>query len=164
MKCATHPEVESNLRCANCGKPICPRCMVETPVGMKCRDCAKLQRPPMFRVSCGHYLRAIGAGLVLAAVFGFGWAVIRVFVPFSGFMDFFIALGVGYGIGELVHLAARRKRGAGLALIAGVSAGLGYFLGLLVFSSLLTSFHYDIDLFDLLFAAVTVFVAVNVLR
>ncbi len=33
MKCATHPEVDTNLRCGKCGKPICLRCLVQTPVG-----------------------------------------------------------------------------------------------------------------------------------
>src|SRR3989304_4969303 len=34
MQCATHPGVETELRCATCGKPICPDCLVGTPVGV----------------------------------------------------------------------------------------------------------------------------------
>ena len=28
MQCATHPGVETELRCATCGKPICPDCLM----------------------------------------------------------------------------------------------------------------------------------------
>lgn len=164
MKCATHQDVETNLACATCGQPICPKCMIETPVGMKCRACARLQRPPMFRVSSAQYIRAVGAGLGLAAIFSLVWSVVRVFVPFSGFLDFFIALGVGYGIGKAVHFASGRKRGRGLAVVGGICAGACYFAGLLVFPSLFTPYPYSVGLFDLLFAAAAVFMAVNALR
>jgi len=32
--------VATRLRCTDCGKPICPRCFVRTPVGLKCQECA----------------------------------------------------------------------------------------------------------------------------
>ena len=40
VPCADHPDVETRLRCSRCGRPICPRCSVRTPVGMRCPDCA----------------------------------------------------------------------------------------------------------------------------
>ena len=39
--CAFHPDVETSLRCAECDRYICPRDMVATPVGYKCRECAR---------------------------------------------------------------------------------------------------------------------------
>jgi hypothetical protein len=30
----------TRLRCTDCQKPICPRCFVRTPVGLKCQECA----------------------------------------------------------------------------------------------------------------------------
>jgi membrane associated rhomboid family serine protease len=38
--CYRHPSRETNVACSNCGRPICPDCMVSTPVGMRCPDCA----------------------------------------------------------------------------------------------------------------------------
>lgn len=164
MKCATHPDIETSLGCATCGRPICPRCMVETPVGMKCRGCARLQRLPVFRVSARHYLQALGAGLGSAAAFGFAWAVFRVFVPFSGFFGFFMALGVGYGTGELVYIAARHKRGPWLAAIAGASVVISSFLSLIVFPQLISPFRFAPGIFDLLSVVAGVVVAVTVVR
>lgn len=39
LRCDTH-QVETRLRCAQCEEPICPRCIVRTAVGLRCRACA----------------------------------------------------------------------------------------------------------------------------
>jgi membrane associated rhomboid family serine protease len=38
--CYQHPKRETNVACANCGRPICPDCMTPTPVGMRCPECS----------------------------------------------------------------------------------------------------------------------------
>jgi hypothetical protein len=43
--CSRHPKVETGLKCGRCGTPICPRCMVYTPVGIRCPDCANTPIP-----------------------------------------------------------------------------------------------------------------------
>jgi len=40
LKCTRHTNVETALTCGRCEKPVCPRCMVHTDVGIRCRDCA----------------------------------------------------------------------------------------------------------------------------
>ena len=82
MRCATHPEVETNLKCGKCGKLICPKCLVQTPVGARCSDCAKLRKLPVYRVSTQYYLRAIGTGLGMAVVCGAAWGLIERLIPF----------------------------------------------------------------------------------
>jgi membrane associated rhomboid family serine protease len=37
--CYRHPQRETYIRCARCGKPICPECMVNAAVGFQCPDC-----------------------------------------------------------------------------------------------------------------------------
>jgi len=37
--------VGTQLTCAGCGAPICPRCLVRTPVGLKCPDCTGAASP-----------------------------------------------------------------------------------------------------------------------
>ncbi|MBI2856826.1 MAG: hypothetical protein HYX95_00770 [Chloroflexi bacterium] len=163
MRCAKHPAVETSLRCGKCDTPICPKCMVETPVGMRCRECAGLRRLPVFEISARHYLTATGAGAGLAVVFGLAWTVVRLFVPFSGFLNFFIALGAGYGIGELVGRSVNRKRGAGLALMGGLAALACYGLSVAVFPAFF-GFRLFFSLWDVLYAAAAIATAVNQLR
>ena len=49
-RCANHPSVETLVSCANCGKPICPDCMVQAPVGIKCASCARMPRSARVRL------------------------------------------------------------------------------------------------------------------
>jgi hypothetical protein len=132
MKCATDPEVETNLRCGKCGKPICPKCMVQTPVGARCPDCAKLYKLPTFRVSTAHYLRASGAALVSAIVAGFAWGAINLFISVI-YLNLILAGGIGYAIGEVVSWSVNRKRGWGLAVIAGTAVVLSYAVNIFSF-------------------------------
>ena len=38
--CYRHPRVETAVSCSDCGRPICPDCMVFGPVGIRCPECA----------------------------------------------------------------------------------------------------------------------------
>ena len=38
--CYRHPDRETDVSCSNCGRPICPDCMRQTPVGVRCPECA----------------------------------------------------------------------------------------------------------------------------
>lgn len=38
--CYRHPNRETNVSCSRCGRPICPECMHDSPVGMRCPECA----------------------------------------------------------------------------------------------------------------------------
>jgi membrane associated rhomboid family serine protease len=42
--CYRHPDRETGVRCANCGRPICHECMVPAAVGFRCPDCMAEQR------------------------------------------------------------------------------------------------------------------------
>ena len=161
MKCAAHPAVETNLRCGKCGKSICPKCLVQTPVGARCADCAKLYKLPTYRVSTKYYLRAIGAATGMAVVCGVIWWVVMKFVPFI-FLSLLLAAGVGYAIGEVVSLSVNRKRGRGLATIAGLGVALSYGVSILLpWGIPLGLFNIVLDLVAL---AIGIFVAVTRLR
>ena len=126
MQCATHPNVETELACGRCGKAICPRCLVQTPVGARCRQCAGVRRLPTFEVSPAYAARGLAASLVAGAVVGAVWAgLLSRSLGVVGFFVFFIALGIGYAVGEAVSWATNRKRGPvlqGIAVVGVVEA------------------------------------------
>ncbi|MBA7677280.1 hypothetical protein ES703_85532 [subsurface metagenome] len=165
MKCATHPEVETNLRCGKCGKLICPKCLVQTPVGARCPDCAKLHKLPTYRISTKYYLIAIGTGLGMAIACGAIWGLIESLVHFL-YLSLLLAPGIGYAIGEVVSLSVNRKHGTGLAIVGGAAVVISYLVSLL-FSIL---FHWGLffGLFNIILALVAlalgIFVAVTRLR
>ena len=113
--CPRHPKTETNLRCGRCEELICPRCMVHTPVGARCRDCAQIRRLPTFQVSKGLMARAIAVGLVLGVV---GGIVVGFLTWLLGFLGLFALVGLGYLIGEGVSFAVNRKRGRELKYVA----------------------------------------------
>jgi hypothetical protein len=124
-RCANHPSVETLVSCANCGKPICPDCMVQSPVGIKCASCARMPRSARVRLKPDRALRAVGAAVAVAVVVGVGLASLAA-TPF-GFFGFLIAYGVGRGAGELVLRASGRFRGTTTGVIAAAGA-LGAYL------------------------------------
>jgi hypothetical protein len=161
MKCAYHPDVETNLRCGKCGKPICPKCMVQTPVGARCPDCAKTTKLPTFRLSTKYYLIASGTALGMAIATGLVWGLFRGFWPYI-FVNIILGGIVGYAVGEVVSRAVNRKRGKWLALIGAVAVPLSY-LASIPFNMM---FRYDAVFhpLDILAIAIGVFVAVIRLR
>lgn len=164
MQCATHPDVETNLRCGKCGKPICPRCLIQTPVGARCPDCAKLYKLPTFRVTPKYYLRAAGTALGMAIACGLVWGTILSLLRI-GYLNFLLAPGVGYAIGEVVGLSVNRKRGTGLAIVAGTGVVISYVIGLFSpwgLALALSSLRFLAV--DLLALALGVFIAVTRIR
>jgi membrane associated rhomboid family serine protease len=39
--CYRHPDRETGVSCSSCARPICTDCMIPTPVGMRCPECAR---------------------------------------------------------------------------------------------------------------------------
>jgi membrane associated rhomboid family serine protease len=57
--CYRHPGRETAVSCSNCGRPICPDCMVYAAVGIKCPECAG--QPTGARAATRKVGRAAGA-------------------------------------------------------------------------------------------------------
>lgn len=127
--CARHPNVETALRCGKCGVPICPRCMVETLVGARCPQCARMRKLPTFQVTTRHLLIAAGAGLGVAVVYGLIWGVISLLINFF-FLNLLLAAGAGYTIGEVTSRSVNRKRSPKLAIIAGFAVAVSYLISI----------------------------------
>ena len=160
MRCARHPDIETDLRCGKCEQPICPKCMVQTPVGARCPKCAALKKLPVYEISTIFYIRAIAAGLATAAVSGAIWP----FIPLGGFFLFFIALVIGYVVGEGISLAVNRKRGPGLQIIAGISVVVSYVIRSLIEASDLGLFNAFVTVYGLIALILGIIVAVGLLR
>ncbi|MGI9020633.1 MAG: rhomboid family intramembrane serine protease [Solirubrobacterales bacterium] len=52
--CYRHPARDVNVACSRCARPICPDCMISTPVGMRCPECAS-DRTQVRRVAPGGF-------------------------------------------------------------------------------------------------------------
>jgi hypothetical protein len=115
MRCANHPDTVTGLLCSRCEKPICARCVVQTPVGGRCRECAQVKRSPFRVVSPTLWARAIlyGTGAALAS----GLLIAELGARFRLFG--FLLLGIGYLVGEAVSRGARGRVSRELVFLAG---------------------------------------------
>ena len=103
--------------------------MVQTPVGARCPQCARLYKLPTFRVSTRHLLAAIGTGLVTAVVYGLIWGIVNSLINFF-YLNLLLAAGAGYTTGEVISLSVNRKRGLMLAVIAGFAVAISYLVSI----------------------------------
>jgi hypothetical protein len=128
--CARHPSVSTSLACGRCGTPICPRCLVQSPVGARCPTCANVRRIPTVDVKPVFLARGAAAAIVAGIFVGGFWGLA---LPgrgtgYLGFLVIFLAMGIGYAIGESVGLATNRKRSTALQGCAIFGVIVAYFV------------------------------------
>lgn len=111
VPCSYHPDVQTGLRCTRCGKPICPRCAVRTPVGLRCPDCAGVRGLPTYRTPATSLARAAGGGLLVAVLVAVLWR-------FGPAWSFYLSLLLGFGVVETIARLSGNKRGRDLQLLA----------------------------------------------
>jgi hypothetical protein len=164
MQCATHPNVETELSCGKCGKPICPRCMVHTPVGARCPSCAQVRRIPTYNMSSATFARAAGAALGAGVAIGAAWAFFNIITYI--FYGVIAGLAIGYVIGELVSLATNRKAGPPLQAIAVGGVVLAYVMRSALLLGVGSWGLHDLrgDLFGLIVTGLAGFIAAGRLR
>ena len=164
-RCARHPGVVTSLRCGKCATPICPRCLVQTPVGARCPACARLVTPPTFRVTPAHYARAVLAALGAALVLGILWAVLDALLPFI-LLSLGLAAATGYAAGEAISRAVNRKSSTGLAVIGALTVVAAYSVRFVLPALLSAGFFIGVSfhLLDLLGLGLGIFFAASRLR
>lgn len=113
VPCTYHPNVMTGLRCTRCGKPICPKCGVRTPVGLRCPECAGVRGLPTIRTGTDVLAKAALAGLAVAAIVTVLWY-------FGPQWRFYLSLALGFGVAEAMAHVARGKRGVDLQ-VAGIA-------------------------------------------
>lgn len=118
LYCVNHPQTPTSLRCNRCGRPVCSRCIVRTPVGYRCRDCVRGQQQIFENAFWYDYVIAVVITLPLAAIAG-------ALVTALGFFSIFLAPVVGGVVAEIVRWAVRRRRGRYLPHTAAAAFALG---------------------------------------
>jgi hypothetical protein len=128
LRCARHPNIETVLRCGRCDTPICPRCLVGTPVGARCPTCAGVKRFASL-LKPKELARAVGYGVGVSAA----GTVLLYLIPLLGFLGPLISyMVIGFLVGHVVSVGANRKRVRELAPIAVACLFVGYEIGAMI--------------------------------
>ena len=123
MRCYRHPNRETRVSCATCGRPICTECMTPTEVGIKCPDDARMPRGARAGVMKGNQIaRSLMAG-VAVAVLGIPVVFAILQIPAGRLI---ISALAGYLAGIFIHRAGGRNGGPIAMAISGVSVLLAY--------------------------------------
>ena len=109
--CYYHPNTPTELRCNKCGKYICLKDAVRTPVGYRCKSCVKEQQDIFYNATPLDYVLTV----LIACPIAFIGALI---VPRLSFFAIFVGPFVGIGIAEAIRLATNKRRGRYMWIVA----------------------------------------------
>ncbi len=124
MRCYRHPDRETRVSCATCGRPICTECMVPTEVGIKCPDDARLPRGARAGVMKRDQIaKSFLAGVAVALL---GALVVYYVLPQIGFGRLILSALAGWGAGVFVHRAGGRNGGPLAMAISGVAVAVAF--------------------------------------
>lgn len=154
LTCTIHPKVETSLRCNKCGRPMCSKCAVRTPVGYRCKECVRGQKQiyynanrldPVIQFAITFVAAAIATPVAGLLNFGF----------FSWLIAFWVGSAAGALAADLAHRAVGKRRGeySWLIVAGGIVAG-----------GVIGSFFAGFSLTALIFVAMAVSGAVGRLR
>jgi len=124
MRCYRHPDRETRVSCATCGRPICTECMVQTEVGIKCPDDAQVPRGARAGVMKRDQIaKSFLAGVAVALL---GALVVYFVLPQIGFGRLILSALAGWGAGVFVHRAGGRNGGPLAMAISGVAVAVAF--------------------------------------
>ena len=70
--CYKHKSETTNLSCATCDYSICIKCVIHTPTGIKCKNCANLKKIPTFEITPVYFIRGIISIMITLTLFTIG--------------------------------------------------------------------------------------------
>jgi hypothetical protein len=166
--CYRHPDRETWVRCGRCDQPICSKCAMQGPVGLRCKVCGTPSRDALGSLRPKQLAIALAVSLGGGAVIGYAGSSLQIF----GLVAAFFGGGL---IAEALDRTVGIKRGTRIIAIAlpGIVAGglVGVALSMLGFLQQMGSYAgaeepgiaLDAYLFSMLpFALLAVLVAAGV--
>ena len=174
--CLRHPEVASNLRCGRCGDLICPQCMVQSPVGARCPECANIGQAPIFRATSVEMTRIIGLSVIGAIGFGIGFALVGWVLRSLSTSDFGVSFKIatiimgaliglsGMPIGEYVRRAGKFKLDKRLRIVAALTVLAAWIVGQIVANFLDVPILLFTNIISVIGLGIGVYIAMNRVR
>lgn len=112
---------DSRLTCIDCGSSICSKCLVQCPVGFRCKSCVGTAKNPATEVS----FAGVAKTLMLCgfAGFGAGWILPMISIPFlCCIIAYFAGLFAGQGLAKVIdHKLGHRL---GMVIVFGLLIGM----------------------------------------
>ena len=150
--CVRHKNSNTKLKCGKCENPICHICVVHSPVGIRCIECAPTKSLPTFDVPLSFLIRAMVVGSVIGILSG---GIIVFLIPLINNLIYMgIIVAVGYVVSEMISIVVNRKRGRKLKLVTTASILITWII-VSMFSVV------PLSLFGILATAVAIYIAAS---
>ena len=117
--CTNHPDRETLVSCGRCLRPFCTACLIHTPAGQRCFECAGVRRDYAQRAATRRFLSAFGAMLLGAGIS----------TLLGGFFSLFVAFAAGGAAGQALSPTITRHNRPWVFLPAALVLFLGAWLG-----------------------------------
>ncbi len=115
--CYIHKDVETGLKCTACGKHICPKCMVQSPVGYKCKECAQPKVTHLEQISAKQYILGGLVGLISGVGCTYFWFLFKCSL---GILGYAAAYFIGFFVAKTIVLITGHKKGLRIQILAGM--------------------------------------------
>ena len=139
MTCHWHPAVPTGLSCSQCQRPICTACLVQAPVGIRCRECGTPVPLPTFDVRPANYAKAAVAAAAIGILGVILWLTLLFFTGTRLIALVATPVVVGYAAGEIISRVVNLKRSKGLMYIAGGTVVLSSLVAMILTGGLVLS-------------------------
>lgn len=113
---------DSNIFCVRCGATICPKCIVHSPVGVRCISCGESSLSVLNKMSFGLFLKTLFVSSFLGLLMGYILLIMS-----STYLYWIHWIGVlfaAYAISEIVYRISEYKRGFKVQLIGSLGLGI----------------------------------------
>jgi hypothetical protein len=128
--CATHPAVETMLRCNKCDQFICLKCAVLTPVGYRCKNCVRSQQAVYFNAySWDNPLVFVTSLLVVAFTTPITGLLSASFFFGAFYLAFLAGPSAGMLLAQLIRWVVGRRRSRQTAIFAAAGMVAGVIIG-----------------------------------
>ena len=94
VECPRDPGVETALRCSRCETPICPKCLIQSPVGARCKSCARVMKSPIYTLGTAQLVKGGLAASLGGIAIGAAWIGLTLALPLGGFFSIFVGAGL----------------------------------------------------------------------
>ena len=114
---------DSRLTCIECSAPICSQCLVQCPVGFRCKSCVGAMKNPLTSVTPRLVVRTLA---VCAGIgFGAGWILQFISVPFfSCIISYFLGLFAGRWLAKVIDY--KMGSNVGKTIVFGLLIGMSF--------------------------------------
>ena len=159
--CSEHPNTATNLKCSRCDTLICHKCMVQAPVGIRCKEHGKIKKLPTYDVSKGMLMKvtllSLLLGILSGGILGLILSPILWGIPYANLI---LIAGYGYVQSEIISLSTNRKKGKSLVIVGIIGIATCYCIFIAL--TIITSIYFNI--FDCLAMIIGIYLLITRLR